>query len=253
MALYPGANQRPIAPGANDPEIIPCGVILHTDAGNSKSLYGYFKDKSGGIESHFHIPKELKPEQYRDTSREADANLKANSFLRGGKRYGFISVETQGFATDEWNAHQLEEIKKLLLWAHQTHGIPLRVCPAWNEDGVGYHIMFGSPGPWTPVAKECPGKRRVQQFNTVLVPWMKSLLLGGGSTPTPPVEEDMPLTDADVQKILNTKLGESSIGDCLAKARWIAQEFSSSGRLTIQLNRIENKLAELEAKPDVQP
>jgi hypothetical protein len=252
MALYPGANQRPIAPGVNDPAITPCGVILHTDAGNSKSLYGYFKDKSGGIESHFHIPKEGKPEQYRDTSREADANLKANSFMRGGKRYGFISVETQGYATDEWNPHQLDEIRKILLWAHTVHGIPLHRCPAWNEDGVGYHTMWGSPGPWTPVAKDCPGKKRIKQFETVIVPWMKNTS-SGGSTPTPPVEVPEVVTDADIQKIVSTllatKVGESSVADCLAKARWTAEQFAQQGQFENQLDRIEEAVV----KPDVQP
>jgi len=183
MALYPGARQRPIPPGANDPKIIPIGVILHVDAGNAGSLYNYFNGPSGGIESHFHIPKVGMPEQYRDTTREADANFQANSFDRNGKTYGFLSVETQGLEPGEWNAHQLDEIKKLLLWANKTHGIPLRRCPAWNEAGVGYHVMFGSPGPWTPVSKSCPGPNRIKQFNTVLVPWFKTAT---APAPTPP-------------------------------------------------------------------
>lgn len=174
MALYPGARQRPITPGTNDPPIIVIGAILHVDAGNSKSLYGYFNGPSGGIESHFHVPKEGQPEQYRDTGREADANLKANSFVKNGKRYGYISIETQGFGAGEWNPHQLDEIKKLLTWLSQTHGFPLQRCPAHMSPGVGYHVMFGAPGPWTPVSKDCPGRDRVKQFNNILVPWFKT-------------------------------------------------------------------------------
>jgi hypothetical protein len=30
--------------------------------------------------------------------------------------------------------------------------------------------MFGAPGPWTPVAKTCPGRARIRQFNEVLLP-----------------------------------------------------------------------------------
>lgn len=238
MAVYPGANYRPIAPGSNDPPIVVIGAILHVDAGNSKSLYGYFKDKSGGIESHFHVPKEGKPEQYRDTGREADANYKANSFLKDGKRYGYVSIESQGLERGEWNAHQLDELKKLLAWLSKTHKFPLQRCPAHTQPGVGYHVMFGAPGPWTPVSKSCPGPDRVKQFNNILVPWFKT---AGNPTTTSPTlpEEDMPLTDADVQKILNTMVGESTVKDCLVKARWLAQEFGATGSRGLQLDRIE--------------
>jgi hypothetical protein len=174
MALYPGAIQRPIPPGANDPRVTVIGAILHTDAGNSKSLFGYFNGPSGGIESHFHIPKVGKPEQYRDTAWEADANLHGNSFLLNGKLYGYASIETQGYATDEWNPYQLAEIKKLLLWLSQTHKFPLVKCASATSPGVGYHTMWGAPGPWTPVAKDCPGAKRIKQFGNTLVPWFQT-------------------------------------------------------------------------------
>lgn len=190
MALYPGAVKELIAPGANDPKITGIGVILHTDAGNVGDLHDYFDGPSGGIESHFHIPKSAAVKQYRDTAYEADANFHGNSFVIDGERLGFISVETQGLASDPWNDYQLAEIKKLILWAKSVHPrILLRVCPAWNKPGIGYHTLFGSPGPWTPVAKSCPGPKRIQQFNSVLVPWFAHA--------TAPEEDDMPLTEAE--------------------------------------------------------
>ncbi len=195
MAWYPGAVKKEIRPGQNDPPIIPLGVILHTDAGNSASLYNYFNGPSGGIESHFHIPKSNPVEQYRDTGWEADANLKANSFWVNGLRFGFLSVETQGLESDPWNDYQLAEIKKLILWARSVHrDIVLRVCPGPFSAGIGYHTMFGSPGPWTPVAKSCPGPLRIKQFNDILVPWFKTATTAstGGS---------MSLTAADLTAI----------------------------------------------------
>src|SRR6266542_3301070 len=165
---YPGAVKKEIRPGVNDPPIIPLGVILHTDAGNSASLYNYFNGPSGGIESHFHIPKKNPVEQYRDTGFEADANLKANSFWVNGLRFGFLSVETQGLESDPWNDYQLAEIKKLILWARSVHrDIQLRVCPGPFSAGIGYHTMFGSPGPWTPVAKSCPGPLRIKLVDDI--------------------------------------------------------------------------------------
>jgi hypothetical protein len=175
MAWYPLGNKRPIAPGPNDPPIEVIGAILHTDGGDSKSLYGYFSSgASKGIESHFHVPKVGPIEQYRDTAYEADANLKANSFMSGTRRLGYVSIETQGLAKGEWNGHQIDGIKSLLKWLSEAHNFPLTRCKTPTSPGVGYHIMFGAPGPWTPVSKVCPGPDRVRQFEQVLVPWFTS-------------------------------------------------------------------------------
>lgn len=171
MAWYPFANKKIINPGPNDPPIIVVGAILHVDAGDSESLFNYFRDKSGGIESHFFVKKNGTVEQYRDTGYEADANLKANSFVVGGLRFGFVSIETQGLEKGQWTTYQLTAIKQLLTWLSNTHDFPLKVCTNPRGPGVGYHTLFGAPGPWTPVAKSCPGPDRVRQFNDVLVPW----------------------------------------------------------------------------------
>lgn len=243
MALYPGARHRLIPAGTNDPPITVIGAILHVDAGNSKSLYGYFSEKSDGIESHFHIPKEGAPEQYRDTGREADANLKANSFVVNGKRYGFVSIETQGYGSGEWNAHQLQEIKELLLWLSDTHNFSLRRCPDWNQSGVGYHTMWGAPSQWTPVAKSCPGPDRIEQFNDVLVPWMAQAHHG---TPTPP-KEDLTMADAAELKAQAAKNAE------LAGRRWaqtqdaLTEHDSKEDGRYAELHTIHEKVDQLTA------
>lgn len=175
MPVPPFARARLIPAGVNDPAITPIGLILHVDAMNSLSLYAYFNGPSGGIESHGHVQLLGGVEWYRDTGREADANHKANSFIRDGKRYGFISVETQGFGDGEWTPAQIESIKDLILWAHKTHGVPLRVCPDPYSGGVGYHTMWGAPAEWTPVSKSCPGPKRIKQFYDVIVPWMDAV------------------------------------------------------------------------------
>lgn len=229
---YPGATRRLIPHGDNDPAIIPIGIIWHTDAGDSKSLYGYFKDKSGGIESHLHFPKVGPPEQYRDFGHEADANFHANSFVINGKRYGFISGETQGLATDLWNAHQLAEMKKFMLWGRTNLHIALSKCVGPYSPGVGYHTMWGAPGPWTPYAKDCPGRYRIRQFNTDLIPWMKSVTSAGGSTGNPP-GGDMALTDADIQKWLDTVIRADglTVRQSLAGADFASDQLASSGTL----------------------
>lgn len=177
MALYPRATKQLIPAGDNDPAIKPRIGILHVDGGNVYNLHDYFNGPSGGIESHFHIPKErvngIDLFQYRDTDRQADANLDANDFA--------ISFETQGLADEEWTEHQLDEIKLAMLWARKQHGIPLRVVTSWNDPvgGWGYHTLWGAPSHWTPVVKSCPGPNRKLQFHKILVPWMTSVTEGG--------------------------------------------------------------------------
>lgn len=163
MALYPGAIKKLIPPGSNDPRITPRLVLLHVAVFVGPSLYPYFKYRSGGIESHFYIRFDGTVEQYRDTDYEADANYKANPRA--------ISIETEGMADGVWTIQQLESIKKLLLWCHEVHDIPLRRPRLWNGSGVSYHSRFPQ---WSPVAKSCPGYKRIRQFKVTLVPWMKS-------------------------------------------------------------------------------
>lgn len=186
MAWYPLAIKKNINPGPNDPPIKVVGAILHVDSGDSKSLYNYFKNDSGGVESHFFVLKDGSVEQYRDTGYEADANLMANSFVVGGSRLGFVSIETQGKDRGEWTPQQLASIKALLLWLSGTHGFELMKCTNPQGPGVGYHTMFGAPGPWTPAAKTCPGADRIRQFNNLLVPWFSQFHApSGGVIETP--------------------------------------------------------------------
>lgn len=161
MALCPFAEQRLIPPGANDPRIQPRLAILHIAVTAAWSLYEYFRDRSGGIESHFYVTWRGKIEQYRDTDYEADANYGANPFA--------ISIESQGFGGGRWNLLQRRAIKRLLRWISETHPVPLRAAEHWQDAGVGYHSQYPE---WSPVAKSCPGPLRIRQYREWLVPWM---------------------------------------------------------------------------------
>jgi hypothetical protein len=172
--FYPGAVSKNIPPGSNDPPIKPRVAVLHVDAGNASSLYDYFRLRSGGIESHFHVKLDGTVEQYRSIYWQADANHLANDFA--------VSIETQGYGPGTWTDAQLAAIKALLLWLNKEAGIPLRKVEKWDGSGVGYHVQFGAPGQWTPVAKSCPGPNRIAQFNEVLVPWFANALKPVGPT-----------------------------------------------------------------------
>lgn len=242
-ALYDGATARLIAPGSNDPEIIPIGIIWHVDAGDSPSLYTYFRDRSGGIESHMHFPKVGRPEQYRVFGREADANLKANSFVVDGKRYGFISCETQGLERGQWNANQLAEMKKFALWGRDHLGIPLQRCAGPFSPGHGYHVMWGAPGPWTPVAKSCPGPDRIEQFDNILIPWMRAVSTQPEGTNVTPAE-----IQAVADAVWAKMLGPSTASDCAQKARSAAEAWGDGGKRTRTLNEIAADVAAIKAK-----
>lgn len=175
--FYPKAKRKPIPAGASDPEIIPVGVVLHVAASWAKTLFGWFNGPSAGIESHFYIRRNGKVEQYRSTTREADAQYKGNSWIGpDGRRYGFISVETGGLGRGRWNKKQLAAIRDLLAWASKAHDFPLRVVktpqPAGpSRGGVSYHTAFSA---WSNVpGKTCPGPKRKRQFREVIVPWMR--------------------------------------------------------------------------------
>lgn len=190
MALIPFAEKKLIPPGANDPRIIPIGFIFHVDAGNARDLFGFFRDRSGGIESHGHIRKDGHLYQYRDTESEADANYKANSFIGAdGRRYGYISIETQGYEGGEWTPEQLATIKRLIRWGYERHEIPFRVCRNPKDPGSGYHTLFGAPSAWTPISKSCPGPDRKNQFHNILAPWIRAQNIMKGA---PVAEKEMP-------------------------------------------------------------
>lgn len=177
MALCPFATRQLIPAGSNDPTITPRAVIWHVAVSMVASLFDFFRFRSGGIESHFYINWRGKLYQYRDTSRQADANYQANDFA--------ISVETAGMGLGRWNPLQRRMMKRLAVWCHEVHGIPFQRCESPTGTGFGYHTMWGAPSPWTPVAKSCPGKFRIVQFARWFVPWLAAMAQRDQLQPTP--------------------------------------------------------------------
>jgi hypothetical protein len=178
----PDAIRKPIAQGSNDPYITPVGDIFHVAVSEAASLRAYFDGPSGGIESTGYIRRDGTVEQYRPLNVECDAQGDGNSWVSGGTRYGFNSWETQGMGDGVWTREQLAAIKKIIAFKHAEYGTPLRLCPAWDAPGFGYHRLFTR---WNKNGHSCPGPERVKQFHNIIVPWMNQ----GGS------EDDMPYTD----------------------------------------------------------
>lgn len=215
MALYPTATvvpdrragvlrrawakvtRRLLPESSTQPKITPRVVILHSAAGRG-SLYNFFL-RSSSLESHFWVSTAGQVEQYVDTNVRADANRNANPFA--------ISIETESSpsATEPWSPAQYEAIVALVAWCCETHGIPAVICPRWDGSGIGWHIMWGAPGPWTPVAKSCPGPARIRQMPGLVRDVAR--LLGGATpdpTPNPTKGPLMALTDAEQKRLLET-------------------------------------------------
>jgi hypothetical protein len=151
---------------------------------NTDDLHGQFSN-DGGIESHFYIRKDGTILQYRSIFREADAQFDGNSF--GSPRKGFVSVEHQGGVGADLNVPmpkaQLDAFHSVILWVHSQRPFALRVCPAWDEEGVGYHALFEQ---WNHNHHSCPGGARIKQFNDVTVPWLAVQAHPPKPKPTPP-------------------------------------------------------------------
>ncbi len=170
----PGIIHKNIKPGSNDPAIVPALAILHVAVSTVLSLFPFFRDRSGGIESHFYVRLDGTIEQYRSVLREADANLGANSYRIGSVTFGAVSIETAGLGSGKWNDKQLASIKRILLWLNEKHQVPLKQVfqanPPREKGGVSFHTKFRS---WSPVAKSCPGPERIKQYNDLIIPWMR--------------------------------------------------------------------------------
>lgn len=181
MAKCPFAVQKLLPENRTQGRITPRAVICHQAVSSAASLYDFFKGSSD-LESHFYVNKEGTLEQYMDTLVRADANYLANDFA--------ISIETwdnAGRAT-KWNQKQLNMIIRLIDWLCKVHpGIRRDQITRWNGSGIGWHVQFGAPGPWTPSAKTCPGAGRIEQIKKIIIPTIKG--------------QDMPLTNKEMNEI----------------------------------------------------
>lgn len=135
MARYNAAKWMPLSANLGGTLARHDAILLHTDAGNAKSLFGWFSNPKANASCHFFVRKDGGVEQYADTTRV--------TFTSREGSYRSIGVETQGFGNEPWTDKQAEAIAQLLAWCHKTHGIPLRVMASSRagEKGVGWHRL----------------------------------------------------------------------------------------------------------------
>lgn len=199
--LYPHASHRLLPEATTQPTISPRAIIVHSAAGRG-SLYGWWQNpQSNGLECHFWVSETGKVEQYVPTTVRADANGEANSFA--------ISIETESSvqATERWTAAQAAALVDLIDWCCRVHLIPRRQMSTPVDSGLGWHVMFGAPGPWTRArGKTCPGPARIPQLRREIIPAVAARLAAPPAKPTPPPAPPkgplMALTDKEQTELL---------------------------------------------------
>ncbi len=196
MAWYPGATKMELQPESDAQDAIkPTQFIVHSLAApwTAKRTFEYWRD-STNLESHFGLGYGGDLAQFIGTETRADANASANRRADGT---GAVSIETASNlgATDPWTAEQVEQLILLGVWAHQKHGIPLRLCRTAEDPGYGWHAQYAA---WNPNAHACPGPARIKQFKEIVFPGIVARASGQS-----PEEDDMP-TAAEVAKAVLT-------------------------------------------------
>lgn len=153
------------------PTIIPNQIIFHSACDNY-GVEGHLSwQLNGTLESHAYTARNGDIYEIVPYNKRAQANYTANGPRGDGT--GAISMETGSDipALDPWTNAQLDA---MVDWARRLLSrfptIGRRKCPNAGASGIGYHVMFGAPGPWAPRAKTCPGPERIKQFNSILLP-----------------------------------------------------------------------------------
>jgi hypothetical protein len=163
------AVKRPLPEGESQPRITPRVVIVHSMIGSLYGTEAWYAATE--VRSHFGIGGPTDGAdldgvifQWMDTNQRAVDNLDANDFA--------ISIETSdgGDESRPWSSKQLDALVRLIGTLCDRHDIPTRMCDRWDGSGLGWHVMFGAPGPWTPVAKTCPGAGRIAQLQNDVFP-----------------------------------------------------------------------------------
>lgn len=222
MAKCPFAIQKILPENDDQPRITPRIAVVHS-AGGRGSLYNFFLNGSP-LESTFWVDEDGTIEQYMDTETRADANYKANGFA--------LSIENSSSknATEPFATKQAAANIRLLDWLCTTHPtIARQQCDKWDGTGIGWHIMFGSPGPWTPSAKVCPGPKRIEQVRYEIIPAV--ILKGSAAKPPKPTPPKEPFTVAQYDEIIRRLDDQDEIlnqlkADYLTKGKGVRQSIA---------------------------
>lgn len=157
MARMPGADWHPVRNYTRGGQDSVRGVVVHIMAGTLEGSQAWFNNAAAQASSHFGTGKAGALRQWVDTADRAWAQSAGNRT--------WLSVENEGQGGDVLTDAQLDRNAQVLAWAHEEHGVPLRLATGPADRGLGYHAMGGSEwGGHT----SCPGPRIVAQLPEIV-------------------------------------------------------------------------------------
>ncbi len=165
------------------------GLVLHVQAGNNDP-HDWFARADVQASSHWWVSKKGRLVQYVPAGRIAWAQASGNS--------AWHSVETEGYPDEPLTDAQIATLAALYRWGRVWWGWPLTLAESPTGSGLGWHGMGGTA--WGGHF-DCPGNTRKGQRDAILA------LVQTTPTPTPPEEDDVPLTDADADKVAKATIG----------------------------------------------
>ena len=172
MSRYPGAVWRDVgAPQhySNGTMHSHTGIVLHVNDAQSDDLYGWITGDNG-MSCHFQVNKAGKVYQYIDTAYSSWCQKDGND--------DYLSIESQGLASELATDAQRNAIAGILAWAKQTHDIPLQLAEIPGQRGFGWHGMGAAHGfDWG--HPDCPGVRRDQRSSMLVL--ANQILSGSGT------------------------------------------------------------------------
>jgi hypothetical protein len=216
---FPGAEWAPIPEHGDGPLFTKTQLIYHSTGTRASAAANrrWFSRGDVKVESTFIVDYDGGCLQLLEAGEEADANLTASRRA--------ISVEVVGEAHEPYSREQVETCIALGRWAVEHHPIERRIAPAHNKSGIGWHVMFGAPGPWTTVrGKACPGGKRIAQVAHVIVP----AVCEQPDPPTTPIVEE---TDVELYKDGNDLVAWNMLGRRRIENAAELNYWRASGRL----------------------
>jgi hypothetical protein len=162
---FPDATWAPLSESGEHGRHVKTQLIFHSTGTRASAAANrrYFNQAGVKVESTLIVNYDGGALQVMEAYERADANTSASRRA--------ISVEVVGEAHEPFTPAQLATCIAIARWACAEHPIERRQAPVHDASGIGWHVMFGAPGPWTNVSgKSCPGSKRIAQVRDVIIP-----------------------------------------------------------------------------------